>query len=321
MKFNSFPIIASASLVAAAVWFGQRRGRWDRTMASLKSELLREVNHPQRSTKPHQSWEELPQPVQRYLQRIFSQYALPSSLTVPHTFSANLPVRSLRFKQKGIFRMNDRWFPFTARQLTSALSQQPGFVWEATVSLGPQGAWEKWWPTIEVLDAWTLGQGHLQAALFGVVPLVPVPESEQKDKLLLGEMLRWLAEASLVPTTLFPKQAVVTWKAVSEDKALLQMKDPYTNKTVELTAIFDKDGWMTAVECSRHRAVGKDFVLTPWIGYVSKYEYIADVGMWIPMHMECGWISDDGKEELYFKGDNVDLKYDIKSPEKATAAD
>jgi hypothetical protein len=70
-------------------------------------------------------------------------------------------------------------------------------------------------------------------------------------------------------------------------------------------------------------------VAMPWKGYLSHYQpttkkqqqqkqqagtdTTADqLIMWVPTHMECGWIL-DGKEELYFKGNNTDLDYKVRS--------
>jgi hypothetical protein len=310
MKILSFRLIASASLATIALWVGQRRRQWDSTVASLRSSLLIELPHdPLQETE---LWEDLPKPVQRYLVRIVSQQEVPTSFsTQPQAYSKIRPMRSLEFKQEGFILMNDIWLPFTARQLVSTRSTQPGFVWEASVSSGPLGSWGRvLLPKIQVVDAWTLGQGHLKAALFGVVPVVSAPKREHEELLLAGEMLRWLAESAWVPTILMPNQGVVHWKPISDDKALMEMTDPLTGKTVDVTAFFDKDGWLTKVECLRHRAVGNDFVLTPWVAFFYKYNFVPDVGMWIPVHAECGWIV-DGKQELYFKSDNFDLQYHL----------
>jgi hypothetical protein len=42
-------------------------------------------------------------------------------------------VKSLNFKQTGTFRMNNHWVPFTATQDFSALLNNLGFTWDATV--------------------------------------------------------------------------------------------------------------------------------------------------------------------------------------------
>ncbi|KAI2508181.1 hypothetical protein MHU86_6232 [Fragilaria crotonensis] len=135
-----------------------------------------------------------------------------------------------------------------------------------------------------------------------------------------GEMQRWLAETALIPNVLLPEQGVVRWKEIDDDRALMTFMDPGNGTEVELTAIFDKkDGWMTKIEGMRYRTVGKDLVLTPWIGYLSNYEFVPDADVWVPVHMEVGWIL-DGKEERYFKGDNFDFKYDVIEPSSNAGA-
>jgi hypothetical protein len=310
MKAFSFRLIASVSLATIALWVGQRRRQWDNTTASFRSSLLIEL--PSGPLQPPESWEDLPQPVRRYFMRIVSQQEVPTSLrTEPQAYAKIRPVRSLEFKQEGVILMNGIWLPFTARQLVSTHAKQPGFVWEASVSSGPEGSWGRWLlPKIQVVDAWTSGQGHLKASLFGVFPVVSAPEKQHEEKLLAGEMLRWLAETIWVPTVLMPGQGVVHWRPISDDKALVELTDPVTGKVVDVTTYFDNDGWLTKVECLRHRAVGNDFVLTPWVGLFSNYEFVPGIGLWIPSHAECGWILDN-KQELYFKADNLDLQYHL----------
>lgn len=79
---------------------------------------------------------------------------------------------------------------------------------------------------------------------------------------------------------------------------------------VAVLVSFDDDGWPFHVECTRPRTVpsGKA-VSTPWKGYFYHFQKTR-AGFFAPKHMECGWILDD-KEELYFKGDNLDLAYEL----------
>lgn len=318
-------VLASASLGAVSLWIGQRRWRRGNSVASLKSELLSsqdaKIASLQHSGKPPQSWEDMPKPVQRYFHRIFSQQNIPLA-----EFDISIPpptvryVRSVQFKQKGHMYMNGSWLPFKANQLVSAVPRKPGFVWDASFSTGSEGIFSWLLPWIEVVDAWTLGIGQLTAHVFGVISVVPAPAGqEEKDMLTKGEMQRWLGEGALIPSILLPGQGVVIWNEIDDDRALMTLSDPYTGKEVALTAVFDKNGWMTKVEGMRHRMVGKEFVLTPWGGYFANYEYVPHAGIWVPVHMEGGWMSEE-KEELYFKGDNFDFQYDVIEPTLKTAA-
>jgi len=276
-------------------WIGQRRRRWDRTMAALESKLLQQAR-PSRPHRPDQ-WKNLPLPVQRYLYRVF-----------PNQNSSSPSLRWVRFQQKGEFNMNhDRWLPFTARQIMTA----PGFLWEACIYMG---RWQKWGPFVLVCDALVGGEGHLQAALLGVIPVVSLPKHEKdKENLFIGEALRWLAEAPLIPTALLPEQGLVQWSPIpeSDHKAKLSLMNPSTNKKLELVATFDpNEGWLTTIEGWRPAADEKNgFVSKRWIGHLSNYQPVHH-SMWVPKHLEAGWI-ENGEETLYFKGDIVhELLYD-----------
>ncbi|KAI2508180.1 hypothetical protein MHU86_6231 [Fragilaria crotonensis] len=190
MKFISPIVLVSA----ASLWIGHRRWHRSNSVASLKSQLLLlggsggdkdpsnkaaalEQEEERSSKISPQSWEDVPKPVQRYLHRVFSQQE--KNLLLPsfsETHFSALPeirsVRSVEFKQKGYMFMNDNWLPFKANQLVSALPAQPGFVWDASVSLVPDDGYLAWllcWARMDVVDAWTLGLGgRLTAHLFGV---------------------------------------------------------------------------------------------------------------------------------------------------------
>lgn len=321
MKIVSPIALASSSLGAVLLWSGHRRWHRGNSVASLKSDLLSKDQNAlqQRSETSPQSWEDVPKPVRRYFHRVFSEENVPFSETDVCVLPAVRSVRSVEFKQKGSMFMNGNWLPFKASQLVSALPSKLGFVWEASCSSGPDGNFSWLWPRIEVVDSWTLGIGRLTAHLFGVVSVVPPPVGQEaEDMLTRGEMQRWLAEAALIPSLLLPEQGVVTWKEIDDDRALIAISDPYNGTDVEFTAVFDKDAWMTKVEGMRYRMVEKDFVLTPWVGYFSNYEFVPDAAVWVPAHMEVGWML-DGKEESYFKGDNFDFKYDLVEPTSSNA--
>jgi hypothetical protein len=84
--------------------------------------------------------------------------------------------------------------PFSATQ--RVVIRRPGFVWDARIRSGP-GIW------IHVRDALVQGEGVLQAALFGAIPVADLRGSSE---LTQGELMRFLAEAAWYPTALLPGQ-------------------------------------------------------------------------------------------------------------------
>ena len=310
----------------------------------LKSELISSNNidatDAPSDSKVASNVQELPKAVHRFFCRISSKPTLTndkindhdnnvedvsSSKEQNHDTSNNFPrpilppIKTLQLEQKGFLRMNGTWLPFKAHQVVSARSRNPGFVWDASFAsgsgeglMGPLMIWLR----IHVVDSWVRGKGRLTAHFLGFIPIVPAPAShDEEDRLTRGEMLRWLAEAALVPNILLPEAGLVSWNAIDgyDDRAQMLFKDPYTSKEVEITAFFNEEGFMTSVECMRDRIVGKNYVLTPFVGYFSKFEFIPDVGIWVPSHMECGYVIDE-KVDLYFKGDNFGWNFDLVEP-------
>jgi hypothetical protein len=257
-------------------------------------------------------------------------------------------IHSLRFRQTGSFRLDGNWLPFVARQIVATNPDQLGFVWEAALSFNP----ESWWSIpgsvvkVRVCDALVHGRAYLTARLWGILTLAhkesPVSETyrpgehKNDDILLHGEFLRWLAEAPLYPTVLLPSEGFVTWQAVEDEpnQAILQMQyPPVSTKSpsssegamrilANIVVTFDpNEFWISQVECMRPRTLPTgEMVAMPWKGYLSHYQPTTGTDtttadqhtMWVPTHIECGWIL-DGKEELYFKGNNTDLDYKLRS--------
>jgi hypothetical protein len=206
---------------------------------------------------------------------------------------------------------------------------------------------------VRVCDALVHGRAYLTASLWGILTLAHKESSvsetyspgehKNDDLLLYGELLRWLAEAPLYPTVLLPSEGLVTWQAVEDEpnQAILQMQyPPVSTKSpsssegairvlANIVVTFDPtEFWISQVECMRSRTLPTgEMVKMPWKGYLSHYQPTTkhqqqqqadtdttsdQLTMWVPTHMECGWIV-DGTEELYFKGNNTDLDYKLRS--------
>jgi hypothetical protein len=205
---------------------------------------------------------------------------------------------------------------------------------------------------VRVCDALVHGRAYLTARLWGIMTLAHKESSVSKthrpgehlndDILLYGELLRWLAEAPLFPTVLLPSEGMVTWQAVEDkpNQAILQMQyPPVSTKSpsssegalrvlANIVVTFDRtEFWISQVECMRPKTLPSgEMAAMPWKGYLSHYQPTTkqqkqradtdtttdQLTMWVPTHMECGWIV-DGTEELYFKGNNTDLDYKLRS--------
>jgi hypothetical protein len=150
--------------------------------------------------------------------------------------------------------------------------------------------------------------------------------------------MRWLAEATIVPTALLLKQGLVDWSALpgEEHRATMKLKNfrassPPTKTSRHLEAVhlqvdFDPDtGLINQVLGLRpyeREVLDKQGDLFPlfthkktswewrhWIGRFADYTKVAG-GMYVPQCMEAGWMEGDNVE-IYFKGFNDALLYNL----------
>lgn len=319
-----FPIsfIFVTVLIVAAVWSGLRKEEWRSESQDLAEKLL--TTSPssivKKSTK-ESSFESLPSPVRAFFSR-----ALPSlekGKPIP-------TIRSLHFSQTGKFRLSEHqaWVTFSARQIVSA-SASPGFVWEAEMPLIKGLGW----PRVYIRDAWFGDKAQLKATLEGIWPIAS--DDSQSLALLEGEIMRWLAEAFLVPTALLPSSGNVAWSELGSraqgNKVQLSME--YTesesgpksetnlvernvrNIVLNVTFLEQDSGQGILIEGMRPRRGEGTFATSPWIGKLSQWKKIeikdSLEAFSFPTHMECGWKNpDDESIFFYFVADNHDYQYD-----------
>jgi hypothetical protein len=114
-----------------------------------------------------------------------------------------------------------------------------------------------------------------------------------------------------VPSVLLPEAGVVIWKAVPEhpEKAILSMVDPFSENLVELEITFHP--YVIVITGERPAAL-KDgsFRTRRWLGRLSDFQFYD--GVWVPTHLECGWISDENGEEVqwYFRADTSNMLFE-----------
>ena len=220
--------------------------------------------------------------------------------------------RALRIEQEGSFLLNEKWIRFDAIQEFSCRQTHPGFVWDAQMHNTCFGSLNLTFP-ISVRDAYVHGEGgSMKAQLPMGINIVSMKDT---DDLNLGELMRWLAEATLFPFALLPQEHAnndgteLKWSAgtdPSDNSALLEFK--HNNLTAKINFYFDPDTHMvTNIKTKRPRTIKSKTELTDWEGTFSEYE--SHGGLLVPTRMSVGWKMADEPLELYFRGKNVKFIY------------
>lgn len=219
----------------------------------------------------------LPEPVQRYLRSV--------------GIVGKRNIRTVRLKQKGVFRRGQRWLPFTAEQFFA--TDPPGFVWQAQVQFLPL-------LNFSVTDMFVDGHGRLQAKLLSLFKVVEAsgPEADQ------GELLRYLAEIAWFPTAWL--SPYIEWESIDARAAKVTLRLP--SLAVSAVLHFDDESRLCRVTAQRHMEEGGRFPLRDWSGQVSEYRRIA--GLLVPVKANAMWHLESGDLE-YFRGEVTQIEHDI----------
>eukprot|EP00980_Cylindrotheca_fusiformis_P008129 scaffold1727_cov133-Cylindrotheca_fusiformis.AAC.32 len=274
--------------VAVVCWVDNRLDQWELDAETYQKGLLRDAQ----VFNPTQSWDDLPACVQRYLDRV-----------APVQNS----VRSLWLQQQGEFLIKkDTYVPFSGKELISA--NPPGFSWEGEIDMTASSP--SWFPKLRVSESFVDGLGHFKSAILAIFPEIHTDQDGSIPMVTMGQAMRWLADAVLIPTVLKPEAGVVTWKGIdgAPDKAILEFSNvPLPG--IELEASFDSEGWMTQL-VGKKPIMNHDnqFVMRHWQADLSAYVE-QEYGMYVPRHVNSGWINDKGEFEIYYKTENVALHY------------
>jgi hypothetical protein len=203
-------------------------------------------------------------------------------------------IRRARFEQEGEFAMKrDAWKPFTAVEDLSVYP--PAFVWDARIRMAPLLA-------AFVCDRYIAGEGVMQAALAGLVPVV---DQRGTPSMAMSSLLRYLAETPWLPTALLPN-AGVRWTFIDDGTARAMLTD--AGITVSMDVHFGPRGEIERIEADRHRDVEGTPVLTRWVGHFYDYERID--GMMVPARSEVGWVLADGWFP-YWRGRMVSASFEF----------
>lgn len=218
---------------------------------------------------PRRDLLELPAPVRRYF-----DFAL----------SPGQPaIGRAEFGQVGEFALRPgAWRPMKATEVVTV--EPRGFVWDASIRLLPGIAFR-------VRDTYRAGNAGLRVALAGVVP---VERRRNTSGLAAGALLRWLAEAPLVPTALLPAEGV-RWSPVEARSARAEVTD--AGLTVAMDVHFGDRGEIDRITAMRFRDVGGTGVLTRFIGRWWDYRRIS--GMMVPTRGEAAWMLPGGPHPFW----------------------
>ena len=230
--------------------------------------------------------EGLPAPVQRYFRAVLKD--------------GQPIIAAASIEQAGTFNMSEtaqQWKPFTAKQ--RVITQRPGFDWDARIMMFPAVA-------VHIHDAYVAGEGMLHGAIFGLIPVVNMPDSPELQQ---GEFMRYFMEALWYPTALLPSQAV-RWEAVDDRSARANLPDGAL--TLTLTFRFQDDGLIESARAeSRGRLVNGVPSNAPWQGRF--WNYAMRDGIRVPLEGEVAWVMADGLKP-YYRGKLTSLSFEFAPP-------
>lgn len=268
-------LLGGAGLAAAgAVTFViAERARFDREVAAVVEDILDTTGQAAVSAPSPPAWADLPAPIQRYLRHVRPEGAI--------------DIRAVRLQQRGSFRSDPtgEWRSFTATQHVSI--RPPGFLWNASIDMMPL-------LPVRVVDTYHDGRGGLWAKLGGVLTVVDMAPSPELDE---GELMRYLAEAPLYPTSLLPGFGV-SWTPIDDRSARATLEHRGTTASL----VFHVNERDEVESVAGERAYAKDdgsFEYRPWRGYWRNYA--VRNGMRVPLEGEVAWEHPDG-EVPYWRG-------------------
>lgn len=244
--------------------------RWDREAARAAERLQRaprDASIP--ATFELRQVEGLPAPAARYF-----RFALTPGRPL---------YRSARFEQVGEFAIRPgEWRPMRAEQRFSI--DPPGFVWNASIRLGPGLA-------MRVLDGYQGGAATMHGAVGGLVTIV---NQRNTPGLAEGALLRWLAEAPWLPAALLSARGM-RWTPIDDSTARATLVD--AGLTVSMDAHFGPGSEITRITAQRYRDVNGRAVLTPFEGRFADYRPVD--GMMIPTRIEGTWLLPEGPHPYF----------------------
>lgn len=210
--------------------------------------------------------EELPPPVQRYLQAVIKR---------------ETPLSGVHLSHRGQMRPSPSspWFPIRGRQYLRA--ETPEFVWWGRLRLIP-GIW------IDVRDSFRAGKGRMLVKFASSWTL----NDAEGAALSESAQLRMLAEMFWLPSS-FRDRRYLEWEALTARTARAHFR--IEGRSVSADFHFDSDDLIDRVSTQRYRRVGDQDILTPWSGLASDYREVD--GLLLPFRVEAIWHLEEGDFE------------------------
>lgn len=209
-------------------------------------------------------------------------------------------IAAVSLEQVGTFNMSEtaeQWKLFKAKQ--RVITQRPGFDWDARIMIFPG-------VPAHIHDAYIAGHGMLRGAVWGLIPVVNMPDDAQLQQ---GEFMRYFMEAVWYPTALLPSQGV-RWEGIDDKSARATMTDGAI--TLSLTFGFQEDGLINSARAeSRGRLVNDVPSGAPWQGRF--WNYAVRDGMQVPLEGEVAWVMPDGIKP-YYRGKLTSLTFEFAKP-------
>lgn len=227
-----------------------------RTNLSIKfskevKELFAQSKDISTKTFHQQQLTDLPEPVQRYFQRVLTDGQPYISYT--------------RMTHDGQFKtgLDKDWINIRGEQY--ATTEKPGFIWKGTTAM------------FTARDMYLADKGRLVVSLFSLYDIVDA-KGETYDQ---GELLRWLGESVLYPTNLLPSE-MLHWSTIDSKAAKLTFN--YNELSLSLIVTFNEIGEIIQMETKRYMDENK---LETWIIKMSNYKEINAVA--VPTNFDVSW--------------------------------
>lgn len=273
-------VFLAAVLAVFAFLIVSNDRRFERMVKAEITETFRQRREQPTRTFTTTDLADLPEPVQRYLQRSLKE--------------GQLYIETVRLKQIGSLRLSptQAWKPFTAEQYFTV--NPPAFVWRVKVNFSPL-IW------VKGRDKYVNRQAEMLIKLLSTLPVARAHD----PKTTAGALIRYVAELFWFPTALV-NNPNLRWEAVDAASVKLVMCDGEI--VAPVTLHFDENGDIVKLVCEERYRSADDPRPTRW--HVSFSEYREFEGVRIPSQGEVGWEPETGYYS-WFRASITDIEFNV----------